>query len=104
VESVIIGEMPKRSKPSSSIEPTAKEIQLLEVLRTHPELFERFETIVQLAEDSDCTADELEEALIDAVRSLGHLAMESWGRRLEAKTGQQFKESHSGAEQSKKKR
>jgi len=68
------------------------------------DLFERFKAIATLTEQSDGTADQFEGSLIEQVRQVGRVATLGWARALEDKVGQEFKDSHPGAQQSKKKR
>jgi hypothetical protein len=60
-----------------------KDLELLERLKAHPELKERFEAILALAEDktgSVGTADAVEALLVEEVRRLGAEAMGDWAR------------------------
>jgi hypothetical protein len=57
---------------------------LVEKLKEHPELRERFERILALAENEDGsanTADEAEERAMEEVRKLGQELMQSWALR-----------------------
>lgn len=96
--------MSKTSKPSKSPNPTPEEKEVIEQMRRHPELLKRIQGILNLADESGCTADELEDLLIPEVRALGLAAMDSWSKQGEKEIGDQFKQSHPGAQQSKKKR
>jgi hypothetical protein len=64
----------------------AREKRLLQALRNHPELLERFEAILALTDSSTGavrSADEIEERLIEEVRRLGHRAMQEWAHGAE---------------------
>jgi hypothetical protein len=57
---------------------------LVERLKQYPELRERFEKILSLAENEDGsanTADEAEERAMEEVRKLGQELMQSWAER-----------------------
>lgn len=58
--------------------------QFVEKLKEYPELQERFEKILALAENEDGsanTADEAEERAMEEVRKLGQELMQSWAVR-----------------------
>ena len=60
---------------------TEQEAALVERMRRHPQMQERFEVILNLAEGREGevgTADEVEEALIEEVRRLGNTTMREW--------------------------
>ena len=83
------------------------EIQLLQRLRNHPELLERLQDILQIADNSDQplrTADEVEALLIEEVRQLGKTAMETWARTAEAQVEREAKEKDPTLGYGKKKR
>jgi hypothetical protein len=72
-----------------------REQRLIEQLRRHPELMERMEAIVGIAEAEGQkvpTADEIEDRLVEEVRRLGHQVMEDWADRAEARVGQEFQQ------------
>jgi len=67
---------------------TPQEIQLIEQLRAHPELLERFQTILQIASHEEGplkTADEVEGLLIQELRRLGSSTMHQWASQAEAR-------------------
>jgi hypothetical protein len=58
-----------------------QEVKLIEQLRAHPELLERFQSIVEIACNEGGplkTADEVEELLIQEMRRLGSSTMHQW--------------------------
>ena len=72
-----------------------QEIQLVELLRQHPELRVRFESILKLASNADGplqTTDEVEALLIEEVRRLGHTTMTQWAVGAEERVSQELKE------------
>ena len=82
-----------------------REEQLLEQLRRHPELFERFQAILDLSDPAKgllATADEIEERLVDEVRRLGKSTLESWADQREEEAAQEFKAEHPDARYGKK--
>lgn len=83
------------------------ELQLIKRLREHPELMERFQQILEItanAEGPIKRADEVEELLIEEMRRLGNLSMESWAEQVERTLAEQFKQKDSSAVVRKKKR
>jgi len=88
----------------SQLSPT--EVQLIEQLREHPELMERFRTILEITASADGVlkrADEIEELLIQELRRLGQATMESWASRAERTLGEQLKQKEPSAGVRKKK-
>ena len=82
-----------------------REKRLLEQLRKHPELMERLEAIIELAEaegEKLLTADEVEGRLIEEVRRLGNQTMRDWAARAEKRVGKEM-EANSGMRLRKKK-
>ena len=89
-----------RKKPT---ELTEKETALLEGMRRHPQLQERFEAILSLAEGPEGEvgrADQIEELLIEEVRRLGNATMRDWAAgardKLEADLRQRERGVHRG--------
>ena len=85
---------------------SAEELQLIERLREHPELMERFKTILDLTTNIDGPvkrADEVEELLIEEMRRLGNTTMGSWAAQVEKKLVEQLKEKDKTATARKKK-
>ena len=86
---------------------SAEELQLIERLREHPELMERFQTILEITASADGPlkqADEIEELLIQEMRRLGSTTMERWASRAERTLGEQLRQKDSSAIVRKKKR
>ncbi len=84
-----------------------QEMRLIEQLRRHPEMMERFQSILELASSSDGplkTADQVEELLIEEVRKLGHATLSQWAVGAEQRVSQELKEQQSGVLSRKKKR
>lgn len=77
-------------------EESGREKRLIEQLRKHPELMERLEAIVELAEaegEKLLTADEVEGRLIEEVRRLGNQTMRDWAARAEKRVGKEMEAS-----------
>ncbi len=75
---------------------TEREKRLVEHLRGHPELMERLEAIVELAQaegEKLLTADEVEGRLIEDVRRLGNQTMRDWAARAEKRVGKEMEAS-----------
>jgi len=86
---------------------TAEEAKLLEVLRQHPEMMERMQSILELARNEDGplkTADEVEEKLIEEIRQLGHCTMTQWASTAEERVSSQLRTEDSTVVSRKKKR
>jgi hypothetical protein len=78
---------------------------LMEGLQRHPELMERFEAILELAEAKGevlLNANEIEERLIQEVRQLGNQTMKDWAREAEARVAKELKQTHPKARPLKK--
>ncbi len=102
-------ELPKNTQPQPSLETklTAQELQLIERLRAHPALLERFQSILAItasAEGPVPQADEIEGLLIEEMRRLGQSSMESWAGRAEGTLAGQLKKKEPAARVRKKKR
>ena len=65
---------------------SAQELQLIERLREHPELRERFQSILEIGANADGSvkrADQVEGLLMEELRRLGHTTMGSWAESTE---------------------
>ena len=84
---------------------TDRESRMVELLREHPKLMERFEAILGLAQSEGAVAraDDIEELLIEEVRRLGKTTMEEWALKAEAKVAAQFQQEHPKSHCAKKK-
>ena len=85
----------------------AAELQLIEQLRNHPELFERVRSILEITASAEGTikqADEIEALLIQEVRRLGHATMETWAATAEQTLADELKQKDASAGVRKKKR
>ena len=92
---------PQQSKLS------AQESQLIERLRAHPELMERFRTILEIAAGEDGpirSADEVEGLLIEQLRRLGNETMGSFAAGAERRLAEQLRQNDPSAGVRKKKR
>ena len=86
---------------------TVREERLLEQLRGNSQLFERFESILALANEEDGasvrSADEVEFLLIDQLRQLGNETLTHWAFSAEQKVGQELKANTASIQQREKK-
>lgn len=85
---------------------SAEELQLVRRLREHPELMERFKTILEIttsAEGPLKSADEVEAILVEELRQLGNTTMGSWASRTEKRLAEQLKQKDESATVRKKK-
>lgn len=97
--------MPKKKTLSSHLTP--EELQLIEQLREHPELMERFGVIVEIATNAQGQlkkADEVEALLIEEMRRLGNTTLGSWAAHGEQRLGEQLQQKEASACVRKKKR
>src|SRR3974390_1402560 len=96
-----------KHKQSPSPMPSAAELQLIEQLRKHPELFERVRSILEITASAVGPlkkADEIEALLIEEMRRLGHTTMETWASRAEQTLADELKQKDASASVRKKKR
>ena len=83
----------------------ARERRLIEELRHHPELLERFEAILALTKSEGGelrSADQMEELLVEEVRRLGSRAMQDWAQGAEARAAGDLCQAHPQARLRKK--
>jgi hypothetical protein len=84
-----------------------QEIHLLEQLRQQPQMMERFERILAIAQSTDGplkTADEIEDLLIEEIRRLGNATLTAWATQAEERVGQELQTQEAGLLKRKKKR
>jgi hypothetical protein len=82
-----------------------REQRLMEKLRRHPELLERFEAILGLSECGEGalrSADEIEELLVEEVRRLGSRVMHDWAQDTEERAAARMRVEHPQARIKKK--
>ena len=94
--------MTKKKSPLS-----AQEEQLIERLRDHPELMERFQSILEISANTDGpikSADEVEGLLIEEMRRLGNTTMGDWAASAEKRLADQLKHKDASSGVRKKKR
>jgi len=95
------------NKNPESTRLSAQEKQLIERLREHPELMERFESILEISANTDGpvkSADEVEGLLIEEMRRLGNTTMGDWATSAERRLGEQLEQKDATARARKKKR
>lgn len=95
-----------KHKDPQATQLSATEIHLIEQLREHPELMERVHHILEIAANAAGAvkrADEIEALLIEEMRRLGNVTMQSWASRAERRLGEQLKQEDSSAVVRKKK-
>jgi hypothetical protein len=86
---------------------SAQEQQLIQRLREHPDLMERFETILEISANAEGPvkrADEVEALLIEEMRRLGNTTMGSWAACAEKRLAEQLEQKDGSACVRKKKR
>ena len=96
-----------KNEAEVSLKHDAAEQRFLERLRQHPELRARFESILELAHNTDGplkTADQVEELLIEKLRQLGNVSMNQWAQQAEARVSDELKAADNTVRSRKKKR
>jgi len=96
-----------KNNPSSPEQLSQTEVRLIEQLRKHPEIRDRVESILALANATDGplkTADEIEELLIEEVRKLGNATMREWAGKAEERVTTELKAQDPTIRSRKKKR
>jgi hypothetical protein len=86
---------------------SAREEQLIQRLRRHPELMERFQSILEISANTEGpikSADEVEALLIEEMRRLGNTTMSDWAASAEKRLGDQLERKDASAGVHKKKR
>lgn len=94
-------------KNNSSDQLSQTESRLIEQLRAHPEIMERFQSILALANAAKGplkTADEIEDLLIEEVRKLGNTTMREWASKAEERVTAELKAQEATLRSRKKKR
>jgi hypothetical protein len=80
---------------------------MIERLRQHPELMERFQSILEISANADGpvkSADEVEGLLIEEMRRLGNVTMGDWATSAEKRLAGQLEQKDARARARKKKR
>lgn len=83
------------------------EMRFLERLRQHPELWARFQSILELTSNAEGpvkTADVVEELLIQELRQLGHTSMNQWATQAEQRVSDELKAQDATVRSRKKRR
>jgi hypothetical protein len=97
--------MKKKNKPAVGL--SAQELEIIERLREHPELMERFQSILEISANAKGpvkSADEVEGLLIEEMRRLGNTTMGDWARSAEKRLAGQLEQKDVTARALKKKR
>ena len=94
---------PKKAKSSLS----AQEIQLVEQLRKNPRMMARVQRILDLADHAEGplkSADDIEDALVEEMRRLGHETMQHWAVQAEERVAHELQSEQTGKVRSRKKK
>jgi len=84
-----------------------EEEQLIQRLRQHPELMERFQSILEISANTEGpikSADEVEALLIEEMRRLGNTTMRDWAAGAQKRLEDQLEQKDASAGVRKKKR
>jgi hypothetical protein len=85
--------MKQKNKPTVGL--SAQELQIIEQLREHPELMERFQSILKLSANADGpvkSADGVEGILIEEMRRLGNVTIGDWALSAEKRLAGQLEQ------------
>jgi hypothetical protein len=96
--------MTQKSKHLGTL--SEQELQMIERLREHPELMERFQSILEISANADGpvkSADEVEGLLIEEMRRLGNATMGDWATSAEKRLAGQLEQKDATARARKKK-
>jgi 2-iminoacetate synthase ThiH len=96
-----------KDKHPSASKLTPEEQQLIQRLREHPELMERFQSILEISSNAEGRlkrADEIEAVLIEEMRRLGKASLESWAGGAERRLSEELQQKDASAVVRKKKR
>ena len=99
--------MGMKKNDSSPTKLSDQELPLIEQLREHPLLLERFAAILAITAHAGGalkSADEVEGLLIEETRRLGNTTMGSWAARAEQHLAEQLEQKDASAGVRKKKR
>jgi hypothetical protein len=94
------------TNPDGQPDDCTREKRLVEKLRRHPELLERFEAILGLTQAGDGSlrsADEIEDLLVEEVRRLGNRVMHDWAQGAEERAAEDLRTIHPKVRPRKKK-
>ena len=83
------------------------EAWLIKQLREHPEMMERFRSILEITSSGTGplkTADEVEELLVQEIRKLGNSSMGQWAKCAEERVSDELKQPDPTLRSRKKKR
>ena len=83
-----------KSKKAGQNKLSQQEMEFIEQLRQHPEMMDRFQSILDITGNADGplkSADEVEELLIQEVRRLGNTGMNQWARQAEERVSDELK-------------
>jgi hypothetical protein len=83
----------KKKKKAGQDEMSPTEIALIKQLRLHPQMMDRFQSILEIANHGEGplkTTDEVEALLIEEVRRLGHATMSPWAMKAEERVSQEL--------------
>ena len=96
-----------KNEAEVSLKHDAAEQRFLERLRQHPELRARFESILELAHNTDGplkTADQVEELVIEEMRRLGNVTLSQWAIEAEERVSTELRSQDPTVRSRKKKR
>jgi hypothetical protein len=96
--------MRKKNTPPTTL--SVQELELIEGLREHPDLMERFRSILEISANAEGplkSADEVEGLLIEEMRRLGSATMGSWASSAEKRLAARLRERDASARPRKKK-
>jgi hypothetical protein len=83
-----------KKKRAGQIQVSQSEAQLIELLRQHPEMMERVQSILDIAYNEAGplkSADQVEKLLVQEMRRLGNTSMHQWATQAEERVSRELK-------------
>jgi hypothetical protein len=96
--------MKKKTSPKGEV--NQQELQLIEQLRERPEMMARVQSILDIAREAGGTktADQVEELLVEEMRTLGNATMRDWAGGAQERLTRELREKDATVRRRKKKR
>ena len=97
---------PVPAKPSLPTHLTARELELIEKLRQRPDMMDRVQSILAIAEEAhgEMTADQVEDLLVEEMRKLGNTTLRDWAGDVEERLTANLRQKDATLRSRKKKR
>ena len=96
-----------KAKERAPKELSQQESHLIEQLRLHPEIMQRVQSVLDIAQSTEGplkTADQIEDLLVEEMRRLGHATLREWAAGAEKRVSAELTEQDPTVLSRKKKR